>query len=298
MYENIFSKYDANWAGKKLRPKQTVEIGLDAPELRPDGKYAVVTATINVDVIAITTGRYLTFGDGSIGFQIQYNGSYGYIFSDTLDQWAIVADNGTARSAQSEFDQLIANNKRILENNLLCVAAIDMCEKTGVALPAKFRADVVKINNRLSNRNEQIKNSGVVSDMVTASSPDMSVYNQKLIDFIANPGIGIVISGTVALIVSGIILLTGAAIAYALFKKLNAESKVDMSYSDELTAELMRFLPPKVYEQLMKENAANEKKATEAINNASGKSFLTTAKYLAVGFLGFWAIDKFLQNRK
>ena len=126
----------------------------------------------------------------------------------------------------------------------------------------------------------------------------MSVYNQKLIDFIKNPGIGIVISGTVAIIVSAVILLTGAAIAYALFKKLHAESKIDLSYSDNLTADLVRYLPPQVYEQLKKENAANEKKANDAIKNASGKSLITTAKYLAVGFLGFWAIDKFLQNRK
>lgn len=295
MYEDIFKKYDAKWAGQKLQSKQAVEIGLDAPVLQQSGKYSVVSATVGVNIIVTLTGRYLTFTDGSLGMQIMYNGQYGYIFSDTLDQWAKIADNSYVSKTQSIVSEMIDNHKIILENNLLCARALEVMAEKGTALPISFRQRLYALQTRLMDRNVKMKQSGYITDIEEGTSPNFSVYNQSIVNFMNNPGIGFAISTTAAIIITCIIVAATAAAAWAIFKTMHAESKVDFKYSNDLTADLIKYLPAQVYEQLMRENAANAAKANAAIKAASGKQLINTIKYAALGFGLIWGWEK-LQN--
>jgi len=296
MYENIFNLYNADLANVKIRSNQSVEIGTDAPTLLASGKYGTVTQTLDINVTATLTGRYVAFNDGTLGYQIIFNNQYGYMFSNTMYQWSKVVDNSLVSKAQSVVAEMIENNKAILENNLLCARGLQIMTENGAAMPTGFRTNLYNLQARLINRNIKLKQSGYVSDVQEATSPNFSIYNQGLVDFMNNPGIGFVISTTAAIIITCVIIAATAAAAWTLFKTMHAESKSDFKLSSELTADLIKYLPPEVYQQLVKENAANAAKAQDAIDKASGKQWINIIKYGAIGYGVIWAWEKLQQN--
>lgn len=300
MYEDIFYLKVASLKDVRIKPIQTTEIGLDAPIKNQSGKYQIVTASLNINIIAKLTGLAVDFSDGSYGYQIVFNNSqYGYIFNTTMYQWTKITETNTSTNKTEDvLNELITYNQQILENNLLCARGLELSAQNGIALPIEFRQQLYSLQNRLSTRNEKIKSSGYVQNVEERTSPEFSLYNQSMINFMNNPGIGFVISTTVAIIVTCILIAATAATAWALFKSMHTESKVDFNYSNNLLADLAHYLPPETFKKLMSENAANKKKADAAISAASGGGVVSTLKYLAIGYLGFTMIDKFLQKRK
>lgn len=303
MYENIFTQYSKNFDGLTVYSLSGASVGINHPTLRDDGKYASVTQSIPFGVKIIFTGRYLQSQSGYFCYQIIYytsGGSYnGYIWNDEFSKFTKdIPETSENVKTQNIINSLITNNQMIVENNLLCARIFEYCKQRGVVLPVKDRQTLYNLQARLIQRDQKIKSSGYVLNYEEGVSPEFSVYNQSLINFMNNPGIGIVISGTVAIIISIVLIAGTFAAAYALFKSLHAESVVDYKYSADLTAKLVKLLPPDVYKQLMSENEANLKAAQKAIDAASGKSIFTTLKYFAVGFAGFYLVDKFLATRK
>ncbi len=302
MYENIFNLYSKNFDGLTVYSLSGASIGIDHPTL-VEGGYASVTQSIPVGTKIVFTGRLFETQKGEICYQILYynqSGSYyGYVWGNELAKFSKdIPESSEGVKTQNLVNQLIANNQMIFENNLLCARIFEYCKERGVVLPVKDRQTLYNLQARLIQRDQKIKSSGYVQNYEEGVSPDFSVYNDSLIRFMSSPGIGIVITGTVAIIISIVLIAGTFAAAYALFKSLHAESAVDYSYSAELTAKLVKLLPPDVYNQLMAENEANAKAAQKAINAASGKSTLNTIKYLVVGFAGFYLVDKFLATRK
>jgi hypothetical protein len=282
--------------------------GLEFPTERPDGRYASVMVGVSRGTSITFTGRFLLSSSGDNGYQVILNDYidatvWGYVWHSDLSLWtqtkptAITSDKITI-SAQSELDQLIENNKVILENNLLCARSIQLLDDASIDCPSRFRKDLFAIHKRLIQRNQSIIDSNTTQDITQSHSPNMDTYNQTLVNFMNNPGIGFIISTTAAIIIIAVVAVVSAAIAYKLFKTLNAESKLDLKYSDSLTADLIKYLPPDVHEQLMAENEANQRKANDAINSASGKTLLKTASYLGAGFIGFYILDKFIIKTK
>lgn len=305
MYENIFIYKEDSIVNKPIWALQNTGVGQDYPELQPSGKYASVLIGIPFGTKAVFTGRYLlnqNMTDTCYQVFISNfygNSIYGYVWHSDLGSWSnkeLVSDKNSIL-AQNFVNELINYNKSILEYNLLCARGLELSKQIGVALPNDFRGKLYGLQLRLQKRDEAIEQSGYVTAIQRGTSPDFSVYKNALNTFMANPGIGLVITTTTAIIIGCIILATGAVAAYALFKKLHAESKADFQLSADLTADLMKYLPKETFNQLMAENKANARKAQEAIDNASGKSMFTTLKYLAVGFAGFYVVDNFLVNR-
>ena len=301
MYENIFNIDVSQLAGQKLVSNSRVEIGVGAPTLFENGKYGTSTITMEAKVVVTLTGRAVQFSDGTFGYQMIYNDdNYGYIFSDQAGLWNKYGGTGNGESferAKTELEMLLNYQKKILENNLLCARALEVTNNNTAVLPVAFRKQLFALQMRLALRNDALKESGYLEEITESESPTFSVYNDSLNNFMQNPSIGIVISTTTAIIVAAVIVVVSSVASYILFKKLHREAKTDFKYSNDLTAQLIKYLPEKVYAQLMKENAANAKQANEAIEAASGNTVVKMAKYAGVAFLGFWAVDKFLQSR-
>jgi hypothetical protein len=298
MYEEIFNlKLDA-LANVRIKAISSVEIGVGAPTKMASGKYGTVKISFGVGGTATMTGLGIEFSDGDYGYQIIFNNQYGYIFSSDMAQWQrVTSSNGSYQVTQNIINELIDNNKWILENNLLCARGLELAQSVGVAMPVGFRQNLYNLQARLVARNLKIKESESVQDVQEAASPNFSVYNQSLVTFMETPQIGII--PVIYIIVVAVILIASTAVTtWAIFKSLHAESKADFSLSSDLTAQLVKYLPADTYKQLMAENAANQKKAQEAIDAASGKSLMNTIKYIGAGLIGFWAIDKFLLSRK
>jgi len=298
MYENIFTKYDSSIAGQKIKSLQTVEIGADAPQPTGTGQYRTVTVSLDANVAATLTGRYLIFSDGSKAYQIKYNTGYGYIFSENLAQWAKVSDDKMLHSAQSTLDELLELHKSILEKNLLCARGLELMTESGGAVPIEFKQRLFNLQAKLIYRNNTLKNGGHVENIKEGEHPELSKYNQALVNFMNAPGIGFVISTTAVIIILAIVSAASAAIAYGIFKALQKEAKADFSLSSDLTADLIKYLPAEVYDKLMKENAANAKIANDAISDASTGGIMQTVKTGALILAGVWIADKFIFNKR
>jgi len=301
MYENIFNQISSKFSGLTVYALKGAVVGINFPELTTNNQYRVVTTPVQAGTPVQFTGRFFETVNGEICFQVRvgYNlNSYGYLFEDQFSYFNNEPGATTdSEQAKNILNELITNNQFILENNLLCARMFEICRERGVVLPVSLRKDLYILQSRLSARNEKIKSSGFLQDFQESVSPNFSLYNQHLINFMQNPGIGFVISGTVAVIVSVVLMAGSFTAAYLLFKNLHSESKVDFQYSNDLTAQLVKYLPRETYIQLMAENEANAKAARKAIDLASGKGTFNTIKYLAVGYLGFFLIDKFFMKK-
>lgn len=295
MYENIFNQISLKFQSLTVYARSGAVVGMNYPELS-EGKYRIVETSLQAGTPVQFTGRFFETIKGEICFQVRFGynlSSYGYLFEDQFSYFTNDQNPVEAEKVNSIIKELVANNQQILENNLFCARIFEICRDRGIVLPVSLRKDLYILQTRLLLRNEKIKTSGYLQDYTESVSPNLSIYNDKLISFMQNPGVGIVISGTVAIVVSVVLMAGSFAGAYLLFKNLHSESKVDFTYSNDLTAKLIKFLPRDTYNQLMSENAANAKLAQKAIDQASGKGTFNTIKYLAVGYLGFFLIDKF-----
>lgn len=149
----------------------------------------------------------------------------------------------TASAAQKLIDKLISNNKRILENNLLCAYYSNR-------LSSQQKRDVVTLQRRLEARNDSLKEDGYVSNLITSQPPGYKELLPYLTSLENSVG-----STTATIIVSCVVIAALATAAYFFYKNLYEESEDDVKYSDELTKTLMSKLTPEEYEQLKKETA-------------------------------------------
>lgn len=198
---------------------------------------------------------------------------------------------------QQELNSIIENHKLILENNLICVRALNLCNQNGIEVPAKFRQDIFLLQTRLIDRENRIRQSGYVSNMSFGYSPGLSGYNKELDAFMKNPGIGVVLTTTAVIIIVGLIIAASAGLALLLFRKENKQASADALYSSDLVVNMKKYLPEPVYKQWIDETVAVKEQIDTAQKKANTKAFFSTMKYLAVGLGSFYLIDLFLQNR-
>jgi hypothetical protein len=296
MYEEIFIYYSDQLKDKVLYALSGAMIGIDYPtDSNGDGVWNSVESNVDVNTIITLTGRFFESARKNICYQCIVNGQFGFIWSNELNDWTATGETGTVVQAQNYLNELISYNQQILENNLLCARIINYCSSNGIVLPTAARTDLYTLQNRLNARNEKIKQSGVES-VEEGTSPNFSVYNDDLTQFMSNPGIGI-IPLIYVIVIAAIAIAATATSAILIYKALHKEAKADFGYSNDLTSALVKYLPPETYSQLMQENEANAKKAQDAIDAASGKSLMNTVKYLGIGLASIWAFDKFSNSR-
>lgn len=306
MNRDYFKYYNANFANMQIWSKSNTTIGTGVPKYVPElNKYSIVSISIKKYDLVTLTG-YVGVGVNDVQFfEVTYNLmnsiQYGYIHQDDLTNFTNIPPTekgGNVEKTEITIKELIFYNKEILQNNLLGARIFEYCQQRGVVFPNKHKHKLNELQKKLNARNEAMKNNQYVQKYEEGISPDFSVYNQTLINWMNNNNyVGLVVS-TTAVIVTAIILITAtAASAYMYFSNLHKDAKLDYKYSNELTAELIKLLPQDVYNRLMSENAANLAQAQKAIAAAKYGSTFRMLKYFAIGFGGFYLFDKFLYER-
>ena len=291
MYENIFTKYDQSWENREVYSREaSVEIGIDYPDA-PDTEVTIYRSRSgNPFLMGISTGRMAVI-NSFVHLQIvgdfgQYG--YGYVKMLEVDQskGKVISK---ASSAMSEMivNGVISHNRYILQNNLVCAAIIKKLDAQNISVPVELSSQLHVLQSNLEERNQRLLNSKYLTGVKTASPIGLDSAQNDLSEFMDDPKIGVVLPLYVIVIAC---VLVGALIAwlvYLIFKPDYDKSKLELTYSDNLKAQLLKYLPAETLNQLNKENAAFEEVANKKVSNAGGMGMLKTAGYAAAGLFGF-----------
>jgi len=195
-----------------------------------------------------------------------------------------ISDNLPVSKVQSAINETLYNNGVIYCNNALCSAVINRCQEQNIDIPAAKIKDVLNLQIRLEDRNEAIARA---VKQTTYHTFDNSLDGeiQKMWDNNYNK-IGIIITTTVLIISAIVVIAMLSGIIWLLYQKYHPESKVDLKYSDDLTADLLKYLPKDVYDRLMKENKKFQDIANRAIQNQAGLGTIKTIGIAALALIG------------
>lgn len=229
------------------------------------------------------------------GYYIQAPRSGAIMFQTTGDQFIDIEDGWTATGydsktpaqAQDYVNKMIANNKVILENNLLCA-------RFAYKLNASQKKTLYELQTRLQERNQQLLTDGLVEQPRSSEAYGYSYLNQSLVSFMQTGGVGLVVSTTVAIVVGCVVVASLSTAAYFAYKALYNESERDIKYSKELTAVLKDKLTEEEYQQLLSETAGiltREKIASK---------FSGAYDFVKIGLIaaGAYFVYKFISNSK
>lgn len=305
-YTEKYNKYDSSVVGKAvITLKPLSNIGLGYPGLGKGISYD------KSDVrVGFLTGHWTT--SNNVNFvQVEFEGysgsdstgyfQYGYVDASTCRIYDFSQENGDL--AKSLLDSLVANNREIYENNLLCAALMQKASLRGLSIPKEYRTTLYALQSRLMQRDNKIKNSSFVKVGDTGVPPGFSTYNQELYNFMNNPGISgisqIGIAPVVVYIVLTVVITALASyIVYLLFKPDYTDSKADLKVSKKLTAALATLSPEDRQEVLNDLEGQIDKAYVEGKLAGSGLSTLKTIGYAAAGVLGFWFLTSVYNNLK
>ena len=198
---------------------------------------------------SILTGYYTQTMGGNV--YLQCTGGWWIIKNDAAwseqQQRASVA-NYSAADAQAVVDGIIDNNMLILSGNLLCARYANK-------LTRAEKQRLYDLQKRLELRNAALKDDGMLTNIQQSYPAGYEKFASSLESFMANPGIGAVVSTTVIIVVSAVVLASVGAAAYFAYKAYFNESKDDVRYSKELTQILQSRLTEEEYAQLEEETA-------------------------------------------
>ena len=305
MYENYFPNIDNTVKGLAvISIKENAEVTL----MHPFSGYGFSYNDKNIR-IGYLTGRWVTetIGSEEINFvQIVLESSHEHTDGKFYDYACVDAKEyrtaamGKNSSAKSLIDGLIANNKTILENNLLCAGMIQYMYDNKMSVPTDYKKTLYGLQSRLTARNEKLLTSPFIDAKQTGTPPGFTKYSGSLQSFMSNTeisGIGIA-PIVIYIVVSVVFTLLVGAILYLIFKPDYTDSKADLKVSEDLTKALATLSPEARAAVLADLNGQVDEAYIRGKMDGSGAGILKTAGYLAAGFLGFTVIDKFLSKRE
>lgn len=236
--------------------------------------------------------------------QLHYRG-YIEVYHDAnvVQAWRMATPNSLGFGTSVVNDQisnLLDRHRIIQDNNVLCARIINTCRAKGISLPNNVVPRLKELQDYI------VAVDYVIRKTVKGKEVRATTYNSldtrelvRLTDSAA-AGIGALPAiGTGGIIIALIFLASLGLTIWLLCMKYNPSTKVAFKYSNDLTAELIRYLPKDVYNQLMKENAKFERIANETIQNTAGLGTIKTIALLAGGFiLTKFIIDNYNINRK
>lgn len=186
--------------------------------------------------------------------------------------------NSSGYDAQQLVNGIIKNNKRILENNLICA-------RFAYKLSDTQRDLLYNLQSRLEIRDNALVNTQLISKAYITYPKGYENESSYLKKFMDDGGkVGLVLSGTATIVVSAIVLSSVGAAAYFAYQAYYAESMDDVKYSDELTAILADKLTPEELQMLKDETAGI---VTKARLTSSVGSFGNLLKWAAYGFAAY-----------
>lgn len=235
------------------------------------GNMAAAYTASGSERVCVLTGYSLTTNRGTV-MQQTTAGSY----IDLSDGWKPTGQTASLPTystgqAQSLVNTIIKNNRKILENQLLCA-------KFKSKLSQEQRDMLLDLQGRLQARDKSLRMDGLCGEL-KESYPAGYVYLQSYLEE-AQSGIGLVVSTTAMLVISAVVIASLSTAAYFAYKAMAKESEDDVVFSDELTKSLVEKLTPEEFEQLRKETAGI---VTQSKIQAKLGSYGTMIKYVAIG---------------
>jgi len=235
------------------------------------------------------------------GFDEFYLGKEFIIISNKkidLDKYISEVTRNLNGGKQNVVNQTINNNKQIQENLLIAAKIITDGEQFGVAVPIDIRNRLFTLQNRLTQRNVDIQNSGLVEKISVGTSPNFQ-YISELQSFMNKPGIGIAPIVYGYIIVSALISYTAVSIAWKIFEsKYLPESVKDVKLSNELLTDMKNQLKPQTWEQFSKEYEKMLLKIAELEKKLKSNSLTGILKIVGFSFIGIYAVDKFIMSNR
>lgn len=225
------------------------------------------------------TGYSTTSSRGTVGYQTT-NGRY-IVLSEG---WQLLGDAPISKysqsAAQAQVNKIIANNKIIISNNLLCARYANK-------LTEDERAAVRELQSRLNIRNSALQEAGLTTNVQTsypAGYAELSAYLDALMS-----GEAIGIATWVVVVIAATVVAATATAAYYWYKSLAEESEKDVKYSKELTRTLTSKLTDEEYQQLLNETKGIVTKTKIKSQISGGWTALKTI--LIGGICAFIAYD-------
>lgn len=273
--------FDANYAGRNAyMPGDAGTLG----EMNGGPVFRVVSISIDGEQYGDSAYPRLT------GWYITKNGNNWYqsvsgYWHKWVDGSQLMTESAPQYSDSSVYamiNKLIANNKRILENNLLCAKYAD-----------KFNVEqqqmLYDLQTRLNERNTQLQNPELISSTKVSYPKGWSSWDSQLEAFMANGRVG---SVTITIVVAVVVFVSLLSAAYWAYKYYYEESVNDVKYSDELTKILADKLTPEEYEKLKEETAGM---ITKAKLSARLSGMTSIGKYALIG-LGALFLFRLVKN--
>ena len=275
-------EFNLDSAGSVLRSLNSDAQLCDTPKLGSGTVYPISSKDIGNTVTL--TGNIIVLGS-----QYYYQTTLGlFINSANSDSWQYVGKSGskTPSETQSIINKLIINNKRIVENNLLCARFANK-------LTSDEKKSLYALQVRLDERNQQLMNDQLLKTQKESTPAGYSQFSSYLSDFMQSEKIG---SVTAIIIVSAVVIAALSTSAYWLYQYYYGESVKDVKFSDDLTKKLTAKLTAKEYEQLMSEtNGIVNKAVVSERFSAFFKGGVT--KVVVFGLVGF-LVYKYLSKNK
>lgn len=242
-------------------------------QVRSDGEFVYAGADTGRNATVELTGWNTVTPRGTTMYQIVGGG-----WIDLMEGWRTVETaTYSVKSAQQYVNEVIANNKIILQNNLLCARFANK-------LNAHQKATLRGLQQRLEARNQSLLADGLVSNVETSYPAGYAEWGAKLESFMtSSAGVGGI--ATTAIIVVSCVVIAATA-AYFAYRAMASESKDDVRFSKDLTRTLTQKLTAEEYEQLKEETAGI---VTKAKIRQSLSDLGTVGKVLLWGGLGIAA---------
>lgn len=276
-------QYDSNKAGKYYIKRDGEIYTYNA-----QGRLAYAGGTTGENTVVLLTGYYITTQAGNTDYQI-VGGGYVNLSEGWSEYGTGVVTGYSQTQAQVLVNTIIANNKKIISNNILCARFANK-------LTAEQQKQLYDLQIRLQQRNQALLKDGVCTNLQT-SYPEGYVYLQTYLDtFMAQGAIGIAVSTIVTIVVVATVVAGLGTAAYYAYKDLRDESANDVKYSDQLTKILTDKLTSDEYQQLLQETQGI---VTKSKIKASLSSYGTIIKYAlvaAAGMAAFYYVNNQLKK--
>ena len=273
--------FNATYAGKVYSL-----INGEVYTLWSDGNFRYAGAYTGSTVKVALTGYYSVSPRGNTMYQTTGGG-----FIHLEDGWQQVGTTAVHQYSQTQAQKLlntiIANNKKIISNNLLCARFANK-------LSEKEREQVVALQNRLQVRNEALQAGGLTKNIQTSYPAGYAELSAYLDALMRSEAIGI--ATWVVVVIAATVIAATATAAYFAYKSLAEESEKDVKFSDDLTRTLTSKLTEEEYQQLLQETKGIVTKAK--IKQALGSywNVLQIAAFAIAGYAGYRFIKNYMQR--
>jgi len=251
-------------------------------EQQPNG---MVGISIGGPITVILTGFYF------IGTQYrwyQIAGGEFILWDESNTYLTDKKETKTYKEAQDIVSKMIENNKRIVENNLLCARFANK-------LTADEKRSLYALQVRLDERNQQLMNDQLLQSQKESTPAGYNNFATYLSNFMQSQSVG---SITATIIIAAVVIAAMSTAAYWLYQYYYGESVKDVQFSDDLTKKLTVKLTAEEYQQLMKETngLVNKAVVSERFSSFLKGGVTKLAIFGVLGYLGYNYIKKQQQN--